>query len=167
MLVKIIAKIIAPILRALNFLTPVGDLLARLWVANIFFKAGLVKIENWQSTVNLFTYVYHTPILPPHFAALLGTAAELILPIMLVLGLGSRLMILVFFIYNIVAVASYNFLWTPEGAAGLAQHINWGLLLALLMFHGSGKLSLDYWIEKKWGHHMKLEQAIEKELEKK
>jgi len=35
---------------------------------------------------------------------------------------------------------------------GLDQHINWGLLLALLMCHGSGKLSIDYWLRKKHGH---------------
>jgi putative oxidoreductase len=155
MLVKIVAKIIGPILRTLDFLTPLGDLLARLWVAKIFFMAGLTKIQDWPATVNLFTYVYHVPLINPTVAAVLGTVCELILPILLVIGLGGRLMILLFFIYNIVAVVSYHFLWTPEGAAGLAQHINWGLLLALLMFHGPGKLSLDYWLYKKYGHHLK------------
>lgn len=157
MSIRIIAKIIAPILRLLDFLTPVGDLAARLWIAYIFFSAGLVKIEQWQSTVNLFTYEYHVPLLPPYVAAVMGTAAELILPVLLVIGFGGRIVILIFFIYNIIAVISYHFLWTPEGAAGLAQHINWGLLLALLMFHGPGKLSVDYLLRKRHGHHLEKE----------
>jgi len=154
MSIRITAKIINPILRALDYLTPLGDLLARLWVAKIFFQSGLVKIQNWSSTVNLFTYVYHVPLLPPHFAAILGTTAEFVLPILLILGLGGRIIILIFFIYNAVCVISYNFLWTPQGSMGLDQHINWGLLLMLLMFHGSGKLSLDHWLYKRHGHHL-------------
>ena len=155
MLIQFFAKLLKPFLKTLDFLTPFGDLAARLWVAQIFFRAGLVKIQSWPSTLMLFSNVYRVPFLPPDVAAVLGTGAELILPILLVLGLGGRLMIFVFFIYNAVAVVSYGFLWTPEGAAGLAQHINWGLLLTLLMFHGPGKLSVDYWLRKRYAHHLR------------
>lgn len=153
-MIRLIAIILKPFLKLLDFLTPLADLLARLWVSWMFFKAGLVKIQAWESTVNLFTYQYSVPILPPTAAAVIGTILELILPILLVMGLGGRITILIFFLYNIVAAASYHFLWTPEGWNGLAQHINWGLLLALLMTHGPGKLSLDYWIRKEYGHHL-------------
>ncbi len=153
-MIRFFAIILRPFLKLLDFLTPLADLLARLWVSWIFFKAGLVKIQAWQPTVNLFTYEYHVPWLSPTAAAVLGTAAELILPILLVLGLGGRITIMIFFLYNIIAVISYNFLWTPEGWNGLAQHINWGLILALLMTHGPGKLSLDYWIRQRHGHHL-------------
>ena len=153
--IKIVAAIIRPFLKLLDFLTPLGDLAARFWVAKIFFVAGLTKIHGWSSTLMLFRYEYQVPFLPPDVAAYLGTGFELLLPIMLVIGLGGRISIFVFFVYNIIAVVSYHhFLFTPEGAAGLDQHINWGLLLALLMFHGSGKLSLDYWLRKRHGHHL-------------
>jgi putative oxidoreductase len=89
--------------------------------------------------------------LSPTFAAILGTGAELILPVLLVLGLGGRLSIAIFFIYNMMAVISYHYLWTPEGAMGLDQHINWGLLLAMMMTRGYSKYSLDYWLSKKYG----------------
>ena len=141
-----------PIFRLLDFLTPLGDLLARLWVAKIFFESGLTKIQSWDSTLTLFTYVYQVPLLPPDIAAYLGTGAELLLPVLLVLGLGGRITIFVFFMYNLVAMVSYHYLWTPEGAMGLDQHINWALLLMLLMFHGAGKISLDHWLKKKFGH---------------
>lgn len=153
-LIKIIAKIVKPFLRTFDFLRPLGDLLARIWVAQIFFKAGLVKIQAWTSTLMLFRYEYKVPFLPPDWAAVIGTGAEIILPILLVLGLGGRIMVFIFFVYNAVAVISYPYLWTPDGAQGLAQHISWGCLLMLLMFHRPDKLSLDYWIRKYHGHHL-------------
>ncbi|EKD44981.1 MAG: hypothetical protein ACD_70C00131G0001 [uncultured bacterium] len=153
-MIKIIANLIRPFIKVFDWLSPVGDLLARIWVAQIFFLSGLVKIQSWQSTVMLFEHIYNVPLLPPELSALLGTAMEIILPIFLLLGLGGRFVILIFFIYNGIAAISYPYLWTAEGAAGLAQHTDWALLLMLLMFHGSGKLSLDYWIHKHHGHHL-------------
>ncbi len=152
-MINFIAKCLNPLFAVLNFLVPVVDLMARLWVAKIFFVAGLTKIESWDTTLMLFQYEYHVPLLSPYFAALLGTAAELILPVLLVLGLGGRVSIATFFIYNMMAVISYHYLWTPEGAMGLDQHINWGLLLALMMTRGFSKYSLDYWLSKKYSSH--------------
>ena len=154
MAIRIIARVIRPFLKALDYLAPLGDLLARLWVAKIFFQAGLVKIQSWQSTLMLFKHEYHVPLLPSYAAAVIGTGAELILPILLAIGFGGRIMIFIFFLYNAIAVISYGFLWTPEGAMGLAQHINWALLLLLLMCHGPGKWSVDYWIRRKHGRYL-------------
>lgn len=156
-MIKSISAIIRPFINAFNALIPAGDLIARLWVAQIFFLSGLIKIESWQATQMLFEHVYQVPFLSPYAAAVLGTAAEIILPIMLVLGLGGRFLIFIFFCYNAICTLSYHFLWTPDGMAGLEQHINWGLLLMLMMFHGSGKWSLDYLIHKFHGHHLKLD----------
>ncbi len=146
MLVRLGIFLLRPLIHLLDYLAPLGDLSARVWISWIFLKAGLTKIEVWQSTVILFQYEYTVPFLSPKVAALMGTGAELILPILLIIGLGGRLIIAIFFVYNLVAMISYPFLWTSEGAQGLAEHISWGLLLALLMFHGSGKWSLDHWI---------------------
>ncbi len=152
---KITSAILQPVFSLLDYVTPVADLLARIWVAKIFFLSGLTKIQSWQSTIMLFTYQYHVPLVPPVFAAYIGTGFELVLPVLLVLGLGGRFFIFLFFIYNIVCMISYHFLWTPTGQVGLDDHINWGLLLLLLMCHGSGKLSLDYLIDKHWGHNLR------------
>lgn len=152
MTTRFMAKFIHPFVVTLNFLSPIGDLIVRLWIANIFFQSGLVKIQSWETTLTLFTYEYHVPLLSPGLAAMLGTGAELVLPILLAVGLGGRFIILIFFLYNIIAVVSYPFLWTPEGYIALQQHINWGLLLMMLMLHGSGKLSLDHWILTKFRH---------------
>lgn len=145
------AALFKPFLWVLDKLAPVGDLCARIWLAKVFFMSGLVKVQGWDQTLTLFEQEYMVPILSPHIAAVMGTVAELMLPILLVLGLGGRFITFVLFAYNIIAMISYPSLWTPAGAQGLDQHICWGLLLALLMFHGSGKLSLDYLIQKKFG----------------
>lgn len=47
------------------------------------------------------------PLLAPAVAALLGTAAELALPVLLLLGLGTRFAALALFAFNVVAVISY------------------------------------------------------------
>jgi putative oxidoreductase len=143
----IVQHTIQPLNRSLIFISPIFALLSRIWVAYIFLKSGLGKLDNWQSTVLLFANEYKIPLLSPDYAALLGTGTELILPILLMLGLGGRTMILIFFIYNLIAMVSYPFLWTPDGQTGLYQHISWGLLLGLLMCYGPGKLSLDRLID--------------------
>ena len=115
------------------------DLMVRLWVAAVFFKSGLVKIQSWDTTVLLFANEYHVPLLSPEIAAVLGTGAELTLPLLLAFGLGTRLAAAALFVFNVVAVISYPEL---EGA-GLDQHYVWGILLAVTLAHGPGPLSLD------------------------
>ena len=124
---------------ALSGATALVDLVVRLWVAAVFFKSGLVKIQSWDTTILLFTNEYHVPLLSPYVAAVLGTGAELTLPVFLALGLGTRLAAAALFVFNIVAVISYPEL---EGA-GLDQHYVWGILLAVTIAHGPGLASLD------------------------
>jgi putative oxidoreductase len=130
----------------LNWLSPLVDLAVRLWVANAFFRSGLVKVQSWDSTIALFTYEYQVPLLPPEVAAYLGTFTELFFPVLLALGLGGRFAAFVLFIFNIIAVISYPALT----GAGLEQHQVWGLMLLVTLLHGPGKLSLDYWIGKRF-----------------
>lgn len=127
---------------ALGTLAPALDLLIRVVVASVFFKAGLVKIASWDSTLSLFENVYEVPLLPPEVAALLGTGVELVFPVLLVVGLGSRFAAFVLFVFNIVAVVSYPDL----GEVGLKDHQTWGLLLLVAMLHGPGRLSIDHLI---------------------
>ena len=140
----------------LKHLRPLVDLIARFWVAKIFFYSGLAKISAWPTTLMLFSYEYHVPFLSASAAAVLGTAAEIILPVLLVVGLGGRLMILVFFLYNTIAAISYPYLWTAAGSAGLDQHINWALLLALLIVNGPGNWSIDAWLHRRHIHRLHL-----------
>lgn len=154
MAIRVFASVLRPFIAFLIFLTPLFDLLARLWISYVFLLSGLSKVENWQSTIMLFTYEYHVPLLSPYAATVLGTIAEFVLPVLLTLGLGGRVVIFIFFVYNLIAMFSYPFLFTANGQAGLYQHITWGLLLGLLMCHGPGTLSLDSLINRKHGHHL-------------
>src|ERR1700759_903376 len=79
-------------------------LAVRLYVACVFFMSGLTKIRDWNITRALFENEYHVPLLPRAWAAALGTSAELALPTLLALGLGSRAAAAALFVFNIVAV---------------------------------------------------------------
>lgn len=133
----------------LQFASPVADLGIRLWVAEAFWRAGLVKIESWDSTLYLFENEYQVPLLPPDLAAYLGTGVELVLPVLLAFGLFGRLSAGMLFVYNIIAVISYPALW-PDGfwhgliGSAFADHKVWGLMLLVTFLHGPGKLSVDH-----------------------
>ena len=149
-LIQTIAKPYSASARLLDVIAPLFDLWIRLWVAWVFFKSGLSKLQSWDSTVMLFEYEYEVPLLSPKLAAFLGTGAELVLPVVIAIGLASRLSALALFLFNAVAVYAYaSFLFGNEGAAGLQQHILWGVMLLVTVFHGPGKLSLDHWLCKK------------------
>lgn len=133
--------------RGLDFLSPVAYLALRLWVANVIFKSGLNKFQSFDTTIQLFTYEYQVPLLPPVTAAYLGTFVELVFPVLLAVGLGGRFAALVLFVFNIIAVVSYPDL----NPAGLEQHYVWGLMLLVLVLHGPGKLSADYLLGRRLG----------------
>ncbi|NOX76858.1 MAG: DoxX family protein [Gammaproteobacteria bacterium] len=138
-LIARVGALVWPVYEKLNLLAPVGVLALRLWVGWVFFRSGLTKIKSWDSTIYLFEYEYSTPFLSPEFAAYLGTAAELGLPVFLVLGLGGRAAALALFAFNIMAVISYPDL----NAVGLRDHQVWGLMLLIPLLQGPGKLSVD------------------------
>lgn len=129
-----------------EYARPLLDLGVRIFVGMMFFNAGLTKISNWNATLYLFENEYHVPLLSPTIAAYMGTAAELVLPVFLVIGLGARFAAVALFIFNIVAVVSYPDL----GEVGLKDHQYWGLLLLVTLTHGPGKLALDHFITKKF-----------------
>jgi putative oxidoreductase len=126
------------------------DLAIRLYVAQVFFRSGLLKIGNWEGTLYIFENEYRVPLLPPEAAAWLGTFAELFFPVFLALGLAARFAAAALFVFNIVAVVSF---WhvLGENQAALNSHWYWGVLLAVTIFHGPGKLSLDHWIWNRFG----------------
>jgi putative oxidoreductase len=133
-------------IRQLDRLAPAVDLLIRVLVAMVFFKAGLTKIASFDNTIALFENVYAVPFLSPAVAAVLGTFVELVFPVLLVVGLGTRLSAAVLFVFNIIAVISY-----PEiGEVGLRDHQTWGLLLLVTLLHGPGLLSLDHLISRRY-----------------
>ncbi|WP_394146274.1 DoxX family protein [Vibrio atypicus] len=124
---------------------PLLLLFCRLWVAWVFFNSGLTKISTWDSTLFLFEYEYQVPLLPWQLAAYMGTAAELILPVFVAIGLLTRPMSAILFVFNIIAVVSYPVLWDK----GFYDHQLWGLMLLIVVVWGPGPLSADKLIRNK------------------
>lgn len=118
----------------------------RLYLAKVFFYSGLTKIQSWNSTLELFAYEYEVPLISSELAAYSATFAELVFPVLLVLGLAGRFSAGGLFILNIVAAISY-----PDiSPAGINEHYFWGTMLGILVFYGPGKLSIDAWIQKRF-----------------
>ncbi|MDA7746469.1 DoxX family protein [Psychromonas sp.] len=129
----------------LSLLTPVTLLAARCYVGWAFFSSGLTKLRDWDSTLFLFEEEYHVPILPYELAAYLGTAGELILPVLLVLGFASRFAAFGLFFVNIVAVISLE----DIAPAAYSEHLLWGVLLAQVIILGGGRFAVDQFIKSK------------------
>jgi putative oxidoreductase len=141
-----ISILVEQLTRFIGWFAPVFDLAIRLYVALVFFRSGLTKLQSWDSTLALFANEYAVPLLPPELAAYFGTAAELCLPPLLALGFAGRFTALALFVFNLVAATSY-----PDiSDAGIKDHMLWGALLAVTFFHGPGKLSIDHWLKRRF-----------------
>lgn len=115
-------------------------LLARVAVAAIFFLSGRTKVEGLfmikQATYQLFEYEYALPLVPPELAAQAATVAEHLFPLLLVLGLCTRLSALALLgMTAVIQLFVYPDAWPT--------HLSWAALLLPLVARGAGTLSLD------------------------
>jgi putative oxidoreductase len=129
----------------LDYLQPLALLAARFYVAWVFFVSGLTKLRDWDSTLFLFEEEYNVPFIPFELAAYLGTAGEIILPILLVFGVASRFGALSLSFVNVIAVVSL----AEIAPAALYMHVIWGILMIQIMIFGAGRFSTDYLVETK------------------
>lgn len=123
-------------------------LVFRGYVAYVFFMSGLQKLSTWNDeygVMYLFKEEYKVPFLDPEIAAYLATAGELFLPVMLVLGLGTRFFAIALSILNVVAVVSYYETLAKVGQ--VTPHIFWGACLMTNIAFGAGYFSLDQWFK--------------------
>ena len=123
------------------WLAPAVQLALRLWIADVFFLSGLTKIRDWDSTLLLFEFEYKVPLLPTSMAAFLGTFCELTMPVLLVLGLFTRLAAVPLLF---MAMVIQFVLGASNPAFDSVEHIYWMLLLLVLIARGGGLLSLDH-----------------------
>lgn len=123
-----------------TLLAPISLVCARLYVGMDFFRSGLLKIEDFEETIENFGDVYPVPFLAAEPAAYLATAGELVLPILLFIGLFTRFAAAGLFVMALVIE-----IWVFPGTA---QHYYWMIIFGVLVGHGGGKLSLDYWLLK-------------------
>jgi putative oxidoreductase len=113
------------------------ELVLRLGVALVFWRSGLTKLPFGNiSTLALFQEEYRVPLLPPELAAYLATSIELVVPWLLLFGLGTRLgaaillgqtLVIQFFVY-------------PED---YPDHLLWAGPLLYLLLRGPGHWSID------------------------
>jgi len=134
---------VSALTRQIDHLQPVLLLAARIYVALVFFRSGMIKLADWGATLALFRDEYKVPVLPPELAAYVGTFGELVFPVLIVLGVAGRLGAAGLFVVNVIAVVSYPQLFGFECPAGINSHYYWGSILLALCVFGPGKLSLD------------------------
>ena len=114
----------------------VVGLVARVALATVFLRAGLVKIDDWAGTQYLFESEYALPLLPAGVWAILATALELGGGAALVLGVLTRYAALAFLLMTIVIqLMIYPDAWPV--------HLQWAALALVVMARGAGAVSVD------------------------
>ena len=123
----------------------IHQLLFRLSVASVFFKAGMIKASSWEPTVALFRDEYRVPIFPPELAAAFATTFELGCSTLLIVGLGTRLATLPLLgMITTIQLFVYPNAWS--------EHLVWASILLFLLTRGPGAISLDHLIARAWAH---------------
>ena len=115
------------------------QLAGRIGVGATFFKAGLLKYQSWEFTVRLFQEEYRVPLLDPAVAARIAMVQELTIPILLFLGLATRIATLP--LLGMIAVIQ---IFVYPNAYN--EHLVWGAILVLLLTRGPGVFSVDHLI---------------------
>ena len=115
-------------------------LLCRWGVAAVFWRSGQTKVHGWtinETTFDLFRDEYRGPLLPPEVAAVAATVAEHLFPVLLVVGLASRLSALALLgMTLVIQVFVYPGSW-PD-------HLLWASALVYVVARGPGTLALDH-----------------------
>ena len=115
-------------------------LAGRLSIAAIFFLSGRTKVDGWlhitDGAYELFRSEYKLPLVPPELAAHLATYAEHLFPILLVLGLCTRLSAMALLGMTLtIQLFVYPDAWPT--------HLSWAAILLYLAGRGGGTLSVD------------------------
>src|SRR5215813_1326350 len=116
----------------------------RIATATVFWNSAMTKLANWQTTLSLFSEEYNVPLLPPELAAYLATSIELTTPVLLVLGLFTRLAALVLLgMTAVIEIFVYPQAWPT--------HVQWAAMLLVLLARGAGSVSIDHWLWRRFG----------------
>ncbi len=133
-------------------------LIGRIAIAGVFWRSGQTKVEGlavdlfagrvelgWPhlsaSAVDLFREEYRLPLLPPELGAVLAATGEHMLPILLLLGLGTRFAALgLLGMTLVIQLFVYPSAWPVHGT--------WAAVLLWLMARGPGVVSLDHFFKR-------------------
>lgn len=114
-------------------------LIARLSIAAVFWRSGQTKVDGWHVTdtaIYLFEHEYKLPLITPWLAAHLAAFAEHLFPVLLVIGLASRLSALALLgMTLVIEIFVYPDAWPTHGT--------WAVCFLVIIAGGPGRLSLD------------------------
>lgn len=131
----------------------------RFSIAAVFWKSGQTKIEGLAidlvegdfqlglprqsgSLLDLFREEYRLPLISPELAASVAVFAEHLFPLLLLVGLATRLSALALLVMTvIIQIFVY-----PDA---YATHGVWAAVLLYLIARGPGKVSLDHWLARR------------------
>ena len=113
----------------------------RCFLGYIFFRSGMLKLRDWDTALYLFQYEHPVPFLPVKLAAVLGTGGEIVFPILMFIGLGTRLGALGLFFMTLLIDLTYM---------SYREHVFWMIIFGFVVLRGGGMLSCDYWISKRF-----------------
>jgi putative oxidoreductase len=129
-----------------------GMLGLRLLLAYEFWQSGVEKFrgDNWFAEIQS-QFPFPFSVVPVDVSWFLSTWVELIGPVMLVLGLGTRFWAFSLLVLDVIA-------WVAVHAGngynvcdnGFKLPLMYLLMLVPLILSGPGKLSLDYWFRRRW-----------------
>ncbi len=116
-------------------------LAARISVAAIFFQSARTKVDGLltikDTTFLLFEEEYRVPLLPPELAAHVATYAEHLFPLLLVLGLLTRLSAAALLCMTaVIQIFVYPDAWPT--------HLGWAVPMLYLIGRGGGTWALDH-----------------------
>ncbi|KEO54324.1 DoxX family protein [Thioclava pacifica] len=128
------------IIRATSYIPREVILLAaRLFPATVFWMSGRTKVDGFMikdSTFTLFQYEYALPFIPHHWAAVMATFAEHFFPMLLILGLATRLSALALLgMTLVIQIFVYPGAWVTHGL--------WAVAFLTVITQGPGRFSLD------------------------
>ncbi|UAN18815.1 MULTISPECIES: DoxX family protein [Enterobacter] len=156
-------KIIHTYIRTVQQLsqTALIAIIARIGLAATFWLSGQTKIEGFQfdlfgeqplqlgvpslteGVVALFRDEYRLPFLEPELAATIAATAEHMLPLLLILGLATRLSALgLLTMTMVIQIFVYPDAWTV--------HTLWISAQLYLLVYGAGSVSLDRLISRRY-----------------
>lgn len=129
--------------------TPLANLWARIFIGLIFWRSGVAKFSDMEETIENFDPAedgdfiisFLPESIPPEIPAYLATVGELVLPVLLFVGLFTRLGA-----FGLLIMAAVIQFFVPGFSDH--QHYLWMIILAMLVAQGGSKLSLDNWLLK-------------------
>jgi putative oxidoreductase len=131
----------------LPLVTDIAPLALRIALAIPFFRSGLTKWDGFGKLSDSATYLFtdefrlhlfgrQIPYPAPELMAYLAGFAEIVLPVLLIVGLGTR-----YAAFGLLVMTAVIQLTIPDGWANF--HLPWAAMALALIAWGAGPYALD------------------------